>query len=292
MPCRTDQSTWDCPRGAHALHSRIDAMRNDRKRLLAEANRELQDGNVRAAIALYRRVLLEEPRNAAVALRAAPLLARIGGDFEAWQLFRMASQELMRARRREECLAALKEACQHVPHEFEAWRLRSELELKLGREDAAFATLLEGRRAFRQPQGRAQAIALLERARQIEPWDLEVGLDLAQLYAKTAQKHAALELLELLSLRGETQDLRRVAAQRVRITFALGDLWAWIRTHFAKPAPSAPAPELLELELLDPILPAAVEGNRSKPEPTLPLVETVSPDDDPDTWRADERITH
>lgn len=267
-------------------------MRNDRKRLLAEANRELQDGNERAAIVLYRRVLLEEPRNVAVALKAAPLLARTGGGFEAWQLFRMASQELMRARRREECLAALKEACRCVPHEFEAWRLRSELELKIGREDAAFETLLEGRRAFRQPHGRAQAIALLERARQIEPWDVEVGLDLAQLYAKTEQKHAALELLELLALRAEAHDARRIGALRFRITLAPRDLGAWIGSLFVQPAPQAHPIEPLELELLDPILPAAVEGNRSKPEATLPLVETVSPDDDPDTWRADERITH
>jgi tetratricopeptide (TPR) repeat protein len=284
---------WERPRGALALPSRIDAMRNDRKRLLAEANRELQDGDVRAAIVLYRRVLLEEPRNAAVALRAAPLLARTGRDFEAWQLFRMASQELMRARRREECLAALKEACRCVPHEFEAWRLRSELELKLGRDDAAFETLLEGRRAFRQPQGRAQAIALLERARQIEPWDLEVGLDLARLYAKTDQKHAALELLELLALRAEAHDLRRVAAQRMRITLSLRDVWGWLRANAARRAAQPAPPESLELELLDPVLPAAVEGvSRARPEPTLPLVETVSPDDDPDTWRADERVTH
>ena len=89
------------------MQSRIDAMRNDRKRLLAEANRELQGGDERAAVVLYRRVLLEEPRNVAVALRAAPLLARTSGQFEAWPLFRMASLELMRARRREECLAAL-----------------------------------------------------------------------------------------------------------------------------------------------------------------------------------------
>ena len=267
-------------------------MRNDRKRLLAEANRELQDGDVRSAIKLYRRVLLEEPRNVAVALRAAPLLAREGGSFEAWQLFRMASQELMRARRREECLAALKEACRCVPHEFEAWRLRSELELKLGREDAAFETLLEGRRAFRQPHARAQAIALLERARQIEPWDLEVGLDLAQLYARTDQRHAALELLELLGLRAEAHDLRRVARLRFRITGSPRDLWAWIGAHFTQPSRLAPPAEPLELELLDPILPAEVEGRRARPEPTLPLVETVSPDDDPDTWRADERITH
>ena len=272
------------------MQARIEEMRNDRKRLLAEANRELQEGDERAAIALYRRVLLEEPRNVAVALRAAPLLARTGGHFDAWQLFRMASQELMRARRREECLAALKEACRCVPYEFDAWRLRSELELKLGREDAAFETLLEGRRAFRSQHNRAQAIALLERARAIEPWDLEMGLDLARLYARTDQPHAALELLDLLSLRAEAKNLRRVAALRFRITLRPRDAWAWVTSLWARPTETLPTEEL-ELELLDPILPAAVSGDRAKPEPTLPLVETVSHEDDPDTWRPDERIT-
>ncbi len=273
------------------MQARIEAMRNDRKRLLAEANRELQEGDERAAIALYRRVLLEEPRNVAVALRAAPLLARTGGHFDAWQLFRMASQELMRARRREECLAALKEACRCVPYEFDAWRLRSELELKLGREDAAFETLLEGRRAFRSQHNRAQAIALLERARAIEPWDLEMGLDLARLYARTDQPHAALELLDLLSLRAEAKNLRRVAALRFRITLRARDAWAWVTSLWARPSETLPS-EDLELERLHPILPAAVSGDRAKPEPTLPLVETVSHEDDPDTWRPDERITH
>lgn len=273
------------------MQARIEAMRNDRKRLLAEANRELQEGHERAAIALYRRVLLEEPRNVAVALRVAPLLARTGGHFDAWQLFRMASQELMRARRREECLAALKEACLCVPHEFDAWRLRSELELKLGREDAAFGTLLEGRRAFRSPHDRAQAIALLERARAIEPWDIEMGLDLAKLYARTAQPHAALELLDFLALRAEAKNLSRVTALRFRITLRASDAWAWVISHWAQPSERAPREEL-ELELLDPILPAAVSGNRARPEPTLPLVETVTNEDDPDTWRPDERIAH
>jgi tetratricopeptide (TPR) repeat protein len=273
------------------VQSRIDAMRNDRKRLLAEANRELQEGDERAAIVLYRRVLLEEPRNVAVALKAAPLLARTATSFEAWQLFRMASQELMRARRREECLAALKEACRCVPHEFEAWRLCSELELKLGREDAAFATLLEGRRAFRSAPFRPQAIALLERARQLEPWDLEIGLDLARLYSQTDQRHAALELLELLSLRAEGEDVRRVAALRFRITRSPRELWRWAFAWIAPPERRHrdEAQPDLELELLDPVLPAAVEG-RSRPEATLPLVETVTNEDDPETWHPDERV--
>jgi hypothetical protein len=179
-----------------------------------------------------------------------------------------------------------------VPHEFEAWRLCSELELKLGREDAAFATLLEGRRAFRSALFRPQAIALLERARQLEPWDLEIGLDLARLYSQTDQKHAALELLDLLSLRAEGDDVRRVTALRLRITRSPRDVWSWAIAWIAPPERRAhhEVTPQLELELLDPVLPAAVEG-RARPEPTLPLVETVNSEDDPDTWRADERLT-
>ncbi len=275
------------------MQARIDALRNDRKRLLAQANRERNDGDERQALALYRRILLEEPRNVTVALRAAPLLARTGQHFEAWQLFRTASQELMRARRREECLAALREACRFVPHEFEAWRLRAELELKLEREDEAYETLLEGRRVFRSAHERAQAIALLERARAIEPWCVELGLDLARLYARSEQKHAALELLDLLALRADARDLRRACALRFRITLAPRDGWAWLRSLFSEPGPAAEPEDLPELELLDPILPAPLGelAERAKPEPTLPLVETV-PADEADTWPNTSRVTH
>ncbi len=279
------------------MHTRADALRNDRKRLLAEANRELTDGDERRAIQLYRRVLLEEPRNVAVALRAAPLLARQGHAFEAWLLFRMASQELLRARRREDCLSALREACRWVPHEFDVWRLRAELETKLDREEDALETLLEGRRAFRAPHVRGQAIALLERARAIEPWDLEIGLDLAQLYAREEQKHAALELLDLLALRvSDLTDLRRVRARRFRITFALADAWAWAQTFFSDLSSfDEGASALAELELDPPRSPEPGLPARPLVETTLPLVEAL-PDKAGEPWLETDddepRITH
>jgi len=148
-----------------------DAHPYDRKQLIAEAHRARNHGRDRQAIALYRRILIEEPRNTEVALRAAPLLAYRGATFEAWQLFRTTVTELMRNRRAEAGLSVLSEACRCVPHEYEAWRRRARLELKLGREETAYQTLLEGRQHFRTPQTRAQAIALLTRARAIEPWD-------------------------------------------------------------------------------------------------------------------------
>ena len=49
---------------------------------LAEAHRARNRGRDRRAIALYRRILLEDPHNVDVGLRLAPMLARRGHGFE------------------------------------------------------------------------------------------------------------------------------------------------------------------------------------------------------------------
>jgi len=200
----------------------------DRKQLITKAHRARNRGRVRQAISLYRRILIEEPRNTEVAIQAAPLLAYHGASFEAWQLFRTAAAELLRSRRAEAGLGVLVEACRCVPHEYEAWLRRARLELKLGREETAYQTLLEGRQHFRTSQTRAQAIALLTRARAIEPWDPEVCIDLARLYMGTEQVEVALELLASLADRVRGLELRRVRALQWRITFSFRDGWRWL----------------------------------------------------------------
>ena len=205
----------------------------DRKQLLADAHRARNRRQDRRAIALYKRVLREDPRNVEVALRLAPLLARRGEGFEAWQLFRTAARTLARERRYEECLHVYTEACRFVPFEFDAWRLRAELEMKLGREDTAFETLLDGRTQFRDVRTRAQAIALLTRARNLEPWDPEVVLDLARLYARTDQADAALELLGTLAVREErSQVSRRIRSLQLRTTLSPRYAWLWFCSWF------------------------------------------------------------
>jgi len=201
----------------------------DRKQLIASAHRARNHGRDRQAISLYRRILIEEPRNAEVALIAAPLLAYRGATFEAWQLFRNAFTELLRGRRIEAGLGALREACRCVPREFEAWRCRAHLERKLGREEAAYHTLLEGRQHFRTRETRAQAIGLLTRARAIEPWDPDVCIDLARLYMRTDQFDVALELLAALVERTSARDLHKIRALQWRMTLSLRHGWLWLR---------------------------------------------------------------
>lgn len=200
------------------------------RELLSEAHRARNRGRERRAVGLYRRALLEDPNDPAVALRLAPLLARRGEGFEAWQLYRRAARELASRQRWEECLTVYHEACRFVPYEFEAWRLCGELLLELRREDAAFELLLDARTHFRGPSGRAQAIALLSRARSIEPWDAHVVLDLARLYARQDLPDVALELLACLALRVRGPELRRVRALQWRLTLAFRFAWLWLRS--------------------------------------------------------------
>ena len=207
----------------HAVHGR-------EYQLLNEAHRARNKGRDRAAIRLYRRILVENPRNLEVALRVAPMLAYAGEAFEAWQLYRRVALDFVRARKYTECLAVYRDACRFVPFEFEAWRLCAELQLKMKRPDGAFETLVDGRMNFGGPQSRAQAIALLTRAREIEPWDDHLLLDLAGLYAANDQADLALELLSTLSCRVSGSMLRRVRFLQLQLTLSFRFVYLWLRT--------------------------------------------------------------
>ena len=197
--------------------------------LLTEAHRARNKGQARAAIRLSRRILVENPKNLEVALRVAPMLAFAGESFEAWQLFRRVALSYVREKRYTECLAVYREACRFVPFEFEAWRLCAELQLKLKKPEGAFETLIEGRMRFGRSQTRAQAIALLNRAREIEPWDDDLLLDLAELYASNDQSDLALELLSTLACRVDGAMLRRVRRLQLRLTLSIRYALLWLR---------------------------------------------------------------
>lgn len=217
----------------------------DRRSRLGQAHRARHAGRSRRAIEIYRRMLLEDPGDIEVAMRLAPLLAARGGRFEAWQLLRDAAKRLLGLRRFEECLAVAREACRWLPQEYDAWRLRADLEIKLGREQTAYETLIEGRHHFDTTSTRPQAIALLTRARALEPWDPDLCLDLAALYAGTDQSHAALELLAALSVRVSGRQLRRVRALQLRLTLSPAAAWAWLQALASEFRADPPSSEVL-----------------------------------------------
>jgi tetratricopeptide (TPR) repeat protein len=234
------------------LATPLRAVRAREYQLLTEAHRIRSRGRERAAIRLYRRILIENPSNLEVALRVAPMLAYAGEAFEAWQLYRRVALEYLREKKFGEALTVYREACRYVPSEFEAWRLCAELQLKMNRNDGAFETLIDGRMHFGGPHTRAQAIALLTRAREIEPWDDSLLLDLATLYAANDQPDLALELLSTLSCRVSGRPLRRVRALQLRLTRSPRYAFLWLKT-FGEAEP-------IRVESFDEPLPFENEG--------------------------------
>ena len=86
------------------------------------------------------------------------------------------------------------------------------------------------------------------RAREIEPWDIDVALDLARLYSRTDRAGAALELLASLAARVQGRGLRRVRALQWRITLSFRFAARWLqalqREWFQPALPSEGVPAL------------------------------------------------
>lgn len=207
--------------------------RDDRGKLLEEANRARQRGKHTKAIELYRRVLVVEPRSIAVHARLAPLLAVTCQDLDAWTSYRLVAKAHLRAGRAEQALAVYKEATRMLPRQIDAWRAAARIEHRLGRDGDAFETLVEGRRWFSGHPYQAHAIALLRIAHDIAPWSHDVTLDLARLLARAQQRFEALDLLDQLATRPDPQLRLRVTATRFKLTGSMRDFWAWLRIAFS-----------------------------------------------------------
>jgi len=210
----------------------------DRKWLLAQAEKARIRGRRRRAISFYRRVLAAEPHNGQLHARIAPLLAATGKRFDAWQSYRQAAQAQLTNKSYEEAAALYREATTTLPLQFEAWECLAKLESSRGRADRALGALLEGRSKFRAKRRRPQAIALLREARAIEPWRVDVVLDLAKLLRRSGQTPEAQWILGQLAERTEGRDLRRVRGAQWRIEPSLKHSWRWIRAALASPKSS------------------------------------------------------
>ncbi len=210
------------------------------KNTLAEAHRAKLKGRVRQAIGLYEYALTLTSDHAMISSRLAPLLAHEGRHFEAWRQFQKAGRALMRREQPEWALAVYRDATRMLPMEFDAWRITASIERLLERHDHALETLLEGRRRFRSSLHRDQAIALLDLARRLEPWDADIVIDLAQLLQQAGQSQRADDLLDELLEHSPQAELPRIHAARSRITWSPRHVLRWLESFVRALMSTAP----------------------------------------------------
>jgi tetratricopeptide (TPR) repeat protein len=201
----------------------------DRKRLLERAS-QLEGGwRWRKALALYRQVLAAEPACIEVHARAAPLLARSGRDFEAWESYKAALAAEEAEGDEGSARALLVDAVRALPHGVEACRSLSRLERARGRAGEAMRLLYDGSQRLARKRRWGEAIVLLREAREIEPWHPMTVLALARLLARDRQPAEALFLLDQLDERVEDETLCAVRGLSWRIEPSLRHSWRWLQ---------------------------------------------------------------
>lgn len=212
----------------------------DRARILDGAARARAKKKRARAIELYRWVLAVEPQNPELHGKLAPLLAETGQHFDAWTSFKAIARAHLRAGHVDKALAIYKDAALYLPREVQAWQAVARLHAKRGQKQEALDTLIEGSRQFRTRWLRPQAIHLLRRVRDLDPWNFEAVLDLARLLAIQGQAREARMLLDGLEERCGGERLRRVRAAQFQIWPTPLAAWRWLRDT-VRPAPE-PAP--------------------------------------------------
>ena len=202
----------------------------DRKRLLDQADAATKRKRYRKAVVLYRQVLAAEPRNAGLHSRIAPLLARTGSPFEAWESYRIASEAPEIADDPQHLAKLFGGAARALPQSLDAWRALASARLRCQQPEPALEALLEGRAAFRKRRTTSMAIVLLRDAHAIRPWDPKIMLDLCRLLSRRGQSAEALYLLEELERRSNDTQVREIKKLVWRIDPTLGNTWRWLRS--------------------------------------------------------------
>jgi hypothetical protein len=224
------------PEGANGNEMRLFSNTSfyDRSRILDAATRARAKKKNARAIELYRWVLAVEPQSREIHAKLAPLLAEAGQHFDAWCSFKAVARGCLREGHADKALAIYREAALYLPREVQAWEAVARLKHKRGFEREAVETLLEGSRCFGTRWLRPQAIHLLRLARDLDPWNFEVVLELARLLASTLQQHEAQILLNGLARRSSDERLRRVRAAQFRLSPSLISAWRWIRAALGR----------------------------------------------------------
>ena len=200
-----------------------------RSDLLTAATKAQKRRQWKKALDLYRQLLRDDPGDAQLMRRAAPVLARLKEPDEAWKYFQAAAKQFAKGGFSDKAIGVYHESAHYLPQKPEAWLAIAETHVDNDRPSDAVQALLQGRRHFRGRRQRAGAIRLLSRAHDIEPGELAPALDLARLLRRTGQRRPAYDLLEQQLRLTPPSRKRRIRRAQFRIRPTPAALWRWMR---------------------------------------------------------------
>ena len=204
----------------------------DRSTALATAEKARVRGSIRKAVKWYRKVLENEPGDAQVRAKIAPLLARLRRWDESRTAFEMAADNFLAQGFVPKAIAVWTLAAHTFPEHVEYWERIATQQVMSGHKADAVQALLDGRSRLRRKKQRPMAVLLLRQALALEPGRVEETLDLADLLRQDGIKDEARQLLQTTLLRVGRGKLRRkvrLAQLRIEPTFRGALDWALAR---------------------------------------------------------------
>lgn len=205
----------------------------DRRKLLDEAERARLRGKRKKAIAGYRKILDQEPNDAVIHGKLAPLLAQSNQREEALRSFHTAATAYSVQGFEEKALSMFLQAAEINPHDPELWLKVAEGHAKRQRKADAVAALMVGAGHSRKTQP-SVAIALLERAVGYDGLHLDATVSLAKLLGKDGRKADGLRLLHTLSTQLGGKAQRKIRAAQLSLSFTPRNLFRYLGSVLAR----------------------------------------------------------
>jgi tetratricopeptide (TPR) repeat protein len=200
-----------------------------RSELITEADRARSKGKLKKAVAGYRKALELEPKDPAVHVKLAPLLARVNEPEAALQSFRTAAQSHLDKGFADKALAVYTQAAETFPAQVALWQQVAQMNLARGRRADAVRVFLRGRLYLHRKNERSEAITLLKAALELDPTLFDPRVDLARLLGRQGRTAEAMALLEPMVKTLEGAQLRQVRWAMLWVSPSLGAGWRWLR---------------------------------------------------------------
>jgi tetratricopeptide (TPR) repeat protein len=189
--------------------------------ILEAAETARRKGRVRKAIAGYRRALEIDPNDASIHARLAPLLAKKGRLDEARASFLAAARGEEQRGFLDKAIGLYQGAVRYLPHEAELWSAMAELHVRRERFADAIRVFMDAAPQLRPDQ----AVPLLQRALELDPYHESLTIALARALRKSGQRKQARRLLEAFLV---LHDSRALRAALFRAHPTPVTLWRWL----------------------------------------------------------------
>jgi tetratricopeptide (TPR) repeat protein len=197
--------------------------------LLTIAEDARRRGRYGKAIASYRRLLAENPRDGRIHARLAPLLARRGQLQEALASFVAAAAVEEERGFLDKAIGLYQGALRYLPREASLWLAVSELHLRRKRTSDAVRALLAGAARLGRRRDRPEALRLVQRVLELDAVHVEATIVVARLLGKLGRRQEALALLEERAAQVGGRAIRRLRGTMFRVNPTFGNLLRWLR---------------------------------------------------------------